>query len=165
MEGVVDAARKKVNSKCVKQAMRESGCSVSLKDVPRKRLIVGCNCPSLFKPDETHCDYLFFADVPGRESCVTPVELKRGGVRPSEVIAQLQAGARAAEKIIPQNSKIHFLPVLASGELSKKQRLELRKSRNKIRFRNTSVLVSRIRCGAPLVEAIGKACAMKSRWQ
>ena len=156
MEGVINATREKVNGECVKQAMRKSGCSASLKDAPEKRLIVDCDCPSLFEPDETHCDYLFFADVPGQQSWVAPIELKRGGVKSSEVIKQLRAGARVADEIVPENAKVRFLPVLASGELGKRQRLELRKSRNKIRFRNTSAFVIRIRCGDPLMKHLKK---------
>lgn len=156
MEGVVEATRGKVNDGCVKRAIRKAGCSASLKDVPRKHLIVDCDHSNLFEADETHCDYLFFADAPGRQSCVAPVELKRGGVKSSEVIEQLRAGACAAERIVPQNTRIRFIPILASGQLGKMQRLQLRKSQNKVRFRNTSALISRIRCGAPLVEAIGK---------
>ena len=82
---------------------------------------------------------------------IVPLELKRGTADASTVVRQLQAGARAAEALIPLTFSITFCPVIASGSMHKAQRQALKK---KVQFHGCSEFVRRIRCGDQLIKAL-----------
>ena len=94
------------------------------------------------------CDYLFIGS--GR-NLVAPLELKDGRPRASTVVKQLRAGARIAERLIPPDGiRIDFRPVIISRGMSKHERDEFAKSRNKIKFRSKSSFVVLHKCEKPL---------------
>lgn len=105
---------------------------------------------------EQRCDYVFFGKVEGTTDWVIPIELKEGGVDASKVALQLQTGADVADKILTSvaKGKVSFLPIVASGKLSKHEDIELRKERNKVRFRDTRAVITRIRCKSSLSDAL-----------
>ena len=159
MTGLVAAVRKKVDDACVTNGrLQKEGCSVKLRDAPPTRLIIDFDRPgSPLGPDQKRCDYLFVAAVTGKLGWVVPLELMSGRVDASKVVGQLQAGACAAEQLVPSNLTISFHPVLASGGgMHKSERTAMRK---KVVFRGYSEPIRRIRCGDQLTKALGVAKA------
>ncbi len=152
MTGLVDAVREKVSPKCLSRKCSRPGCSVPLKDAPNPRLIIDFDKPdSPLGERDTSCDFLFIAEGDDESAWVAPLELKSGGIDASEVIKQLQAGARAAEKLVCRNLPVNFRPIVASGNLPKAERTAIKRT---IRFHRDSMPVRRIRCGAPLTQAL-----------
>ena len=153
MSGLVDAVRAKVSPKCLARKCSRDGCGVSLTDAPEPRLIIDFDKPcSPLGRQATRCDYLFIAESVARSGWIAPLELKKGGLDASEVVKQLQAGARAAEKLVPPKKPVKFRPVAAfSGGIHKAERNKLR---GKVRFHGHTELIRLIRCNAPLVQAL-----------
>ena len=148
MVGLLTTVSGKVPKSCLTKAISKEGCNISLKGAPSVRLIVDFDKPgSPLAADETRCDYLFLAELTGKSDCVRPIELKRGGFDAGVVRLQLQAGAQAAEHLIPSRFVVNFLPILASGNVPKAQRKSMRFS---VRFRGTDTPLRRIRSGDPL---------------
>ena len=155
MNGVVAAVRKNVDkSRLVKRCRRE-GCAVSLAEAPESRLIVDFDKPaSPLGSDSTRCDYLFVAEESGGSGWVAPLELKKGQLHAGEVVRQLQAGARAAECLVPPGIPVAFRPVAVSGNVPKAERDRLRNKSSRIRFHGRGEPVRLIPCGARLVQAL-----------
>ena len=65
---------------------------------------------------------------------IAVLELKRGQLNAREVVSQLRAGAKAAEKLVPEGHAIRFRPVAVTGQTSKYERNQLRKRSNHITF-------------------------------
>jgi len=66
--------------------------------------------------DETRCDYLLIAE--GKfHACgwVAVLELKRGKLHADMIVEQLQAGASAAERLVPQGRRVAFRPIAAQA--------------------------------------------------
>ena len=157
MTGVVEAVRGRAEKTCIKSGgLRKEGCSVSLQDAPKPRLIIDFDKPgSPLARQQTRCDYLFVAQVPTEPGWVVPVELKRGEMDATEVVGQLKAGARASEQLVPGTIAVNFRPVAAvGGGIAKAQRNALRAPRNKVPFRGTAEFVRLIRCGGKLIQGL-----------
>ncbi len=153
MTGLVERVRAKVPSACVMNGkLQRDGCSVSLRDAPKKRLIIDFDASgSPLGPDQNRCDYLFIAEVPGQPGLVVPLELKKGKLNAKDVVGQLQAGTKAAEKLVANDAAVAFRPVVAyGGHLNKAEREMLRKT--PVRFFGCSEYVRLIKCRAPLAE-------------
>ena len=154
MIGLLDAVCEKVSDKCLVRRCQRKGCTASLKGLAQQHLIIDFDKPgSPLGPDQTRCDYLIIADDPGNKWWVVPLELKRGQLDVKHVISQLQAGACAAEQIVPGDGSIGFRPAVASGEGVRT--VEREALRQRIRFRNCFEPVRRIRCGGSLIAALG----------
>ena len=130
---------------------------MSLKDAPRERLVVDFDKPGApVRRDGRKCDYLFIADgEQGGAGWVAPLELKRGSLRASEVVAQLRAGAEIADRLVPRGLQPAFRPTVAFGSIRKLERNALREPRNRIVFRGQQELVRQIKCGDRLIKALG----------
>ena len=103
----------------------------------------------------TRCDFLFVGSVDDSdEEWVSPIELKEGNVRASEIERQLQAGADAAAQLVPSGADVYFRPVVASGRIHKDEQRKLRSDSSKIRFRGQSEIIYRIRCGDSLADIL-----------
>lgn len=156
MTELVAMVRSRVNGTCIAEGkIRKKGCSVSLRERSQNHLVIDLdklNAPQ--NQDQTRCDYLFVENILGESGWVVPLELKRGGVEASEVVRQLQAGADFAEKLVDKRLNVRFSPVVASRNMNKAQRDALRKPASGIRFHGKQVFVDRIRCGAPLADAL-----------
>lgn len=137
------------------------GCSVSLKNAPQPFFLIQMDCDKLpIGQNETRCDYIFIGG--SNRVWLVPMELKKGDLGVSEVMKQLQAGTQFAEKIIPRNEQVSFVPIAVFG--GKAHPIELRKLRqsaNQIRFRNQQFNIQLLKCGKPLVEVINKASKSK----
>lgn len=84
-----------------------------------------------------------------------PLELKSGSLRVSEVLAQLRAGARFAERVIPTSRYIRFLPIaVVGGKIHPDERRRLRHRSSQIRFRGEQAHIELLRCGNSLVQAL-----------
>ena len=94
-----------------------------------------------------------FAEEPGQRGLFVPLELKKGGLRPSRVVAQLRAGADAAVEAVGP-CPVNFLPVAAVGGIHKADLTKLKKNANRVRFRNQRKTVRVMRCGARLVDVL-----------
>ena len=164
MTGMVETVRGKVESTCViSKGLRKEGCSVSLKDAPKPRLIIDLDKPgSPLGKNQTRCDYLFVADAQGNRGWVVPIELKKGRLDASKAVEQLKAGASVAEQLVPDTLTVNFRPAVASGG-NKAERAELRAERNIVRFRGSVEYVRLLKCGDKLINAFNKAKRERSK--
>lgn len=155
MKGLVESVQEKVESTCVVRGrLRKKGCTVSLKDAPKPRLIIDFDKPgSPLSKKITRCDYLLIAENAGNPGWVAPMELKKGRLDASTVAKQLNAGAQIAEKLVSDSISVNFRPVAAVGG-SKAERVELRAKKNRVGFHGTSEIIRLIKCGEPLIGAL-----------
>ena len=156
MSGLIDAVRAKVSPKCLAGRCRKDGCRVSLENAPQPRLIIDFDKPgSPLGRQDTRCDYLFIAEGRNGSGWVAPLELKRGRLDAGEVVKQIQAGARAAEGLVPRSEPIKFRPVAASRGKHKAERDNLKKKNSWIRFHGRAEPIRLMSCGASLAQALG----------
>ena len=153
---VVRAVRSAVCPGCITRRFREEGCSLSLNGTSSQAFAVDMNHDdSPIDRNQTHCDFLFVGSLSGEiEEWVVPIELKRGTIGASEARDQLQAGADAANELVPHGLDFRFLPIAVSGSMNSAERARLRKNSHKIRFRGRQVLAERIRCGSQLADTL-----------
>ena len=157
---MMESIRGKLNARCLRKQCRAGKCSISLKGVSRQFVLIHMDSPSSPPSQhETRCDYLFlgYLDDTDGSPWTVPIELKSGGVSASAVAKQLQAGADVAAQIIPHNANTNFIPVVASGRISKIEQRRLRNKSNKVRFHGRSVIVQRTRCGTSLTQVLRDA--------
>ena len=75
------------------------------------------------------------------------MELKSGSVDASEVVKQLQEGARIVERLVPKGIKVNCIPVLVyGGQVHRKQRRKQIKP-SKVNFRGEKFSIQTTRCG------------------
>ena len=158
MTGLVETVRFALDPKCIVSGkLKKDGCVVSLKDAPAPRLIVDFDKPkSPLGRSETRCDYLFVAEVAGGSGWIVPLELKRGRLHADEAVRQLQAGARAAEQLVPLSARVSFRPVAVAGSTPKDERNRLKGKGGKIRFRGCAEVIRLLPCGAALAGVLGQ---------
>ena len=147
MTGLVDAVKAKVSSECIVRRCGARGCSVSMTGAPRPNVLVNMDCRELpIGRGDTRCDFVFVSDD---GDWVVALELKRGRLDASEIVGQLQAGAKFAEGIVPEDASVQFLPVAVhGGKTHKIEREQIRRA--KIRFRNKQFNVKMLGCGRRL---------------
>lgn len=149
MNGLLSAVRSQVAQSCIVNRCNRDGCSVSLPGNSRNRVVVDCDGEgSPFGANQAKCDYLLFEETDSGTGRAVPIELKSGGIKASDAIRELQAGAAMVENLIPPRTGLRFLPLIASGNVPKGEKAAIKKVR--IRFRGKPVRISRIRCGNPL---------------
>ncbi len=85
-----------------------------------------------------------------------PLELKKSRADAKEVVKQLKAGADIAKKLVPSNIEINFRPIVAHRGIRKAEREELKKPRNRIRFRDFRESVRLINCGDKLSKGLSE---------
>ena len=126
-----------------------NGCRVSLAKIPQARVVLDVDIAfPVDRADTSQCDLVLFY-VDARQAClvVVPMELKRGNVDASEVIAQLQGGMRLVERLLPTRVKTRCMPVLVHGRrFPTNQRREWLKISN-VNFRGQKYPVNTTRCG------------------
>ena len=153
---VTHEVRDAVPDACITRSCREQGCSLSLNGTSRQAFAIDMNHDDApINRNQTHCDFLFVGSLAGEsEEWVVPIELKRGEIGASEARDQLQAGADAADRLVPRDLELTFLPLAVSGSMARAERDQLRKSSHRIRFRRQMVLVERTRCGSDLADVL-----------
>ena len=133
---------------CLVDGIDKGGCRVSLTDAPPSRAVVDLDAAgSPLGPTSVKCDYLFFADP----NLFAPIEIKNSEPDVKRAARQLQAGAKAADDLIPGGCEVVFRPVLVSKSLRRKKQLDLRQA--VVRFRGRPERIRRIACGGSLTEA------------
>lgn len=144
-----------VDNRCTTRRCSQGSCSVVM---PKRRhqdwALIDMDSPNA--PIGQHarrCDYIFFGRIEDEEEWVIPIELKEGSADISEVSPQLQAGSDVANSMLTSKVGFRFLPILASGRLDKLEKIELKKERNKVRFRNAQIIITRIKCHTSIVDA------------
>lgn len=161
MTDLVDYIERIVPSPCCVTRCHKEGCRVDLRQVPSPFVLIDMDCDLLnIEEGSSRCDFLFASKGDGNVSgWVGALELK-GRPRASKVVAQLQAGAQFAERILPSDVEIQFRPVLFySGGLRGAELTRLRSS--SIRFRHPTkgiVLKEKVilkSCGSRLKDALG----------
>ena len=157
MSGLVQRVRANVDDSCVVTGMDKQGCRVSVDGAPSSRLIVDLDEDgSPLGPQDRRCDYLFFADADdGGDGWVATLELKRGRFHSGQFARQLQAGAAAAERIVPGNVAVRFRPVAVyGGGVTKAERLRWQRQPSRVRFRGKHELLRRMTCGQELANQL-----------
>ena len=157
MSKLAQAIQVEVSEKCQVKKCKKEGCTVSMAGIRGQRVIIDLDCEDLKLPsNQTKCDYIFFGakERDADEDWVVPMELKKGSVDISEVAKQLQGGSNVADRIIPHDASMNFIPVVASGNFSKHEQRQLRNRSNNVRFRGRSVIIQRIRCGDSLTQVL-----------
>ena len=156
---VTQVVRSAIPRGCITRRCREEGCSLSLSGTSQQAFAIDMNhddSPS--DQNQTHCDFLFVGSLSGQnEEWVVPIELKRGEIGASEARDQLQAGADAADQLVPHGLDFRFLPLAVSRSMNSAERAQLRKDSHKIRFRGRRVLAERTRCGSQLADILRRA--------
>lgn len=78
--------------------------------------VAGSNTCRLLGGHDTRCDYLFFGwHRSHHRQCIGVIEMKSGRPDVSKVIGQLKAGAACVEKLVCQDDRIQFRPVVVHG--------------------------------------------------
>ena len=154
MMGLMATVRSQLDPKCiVKHGLKKDGCAVSMSKAPQARLIVDCDKPgSPLNQNAVRCDYIGVVETATDGDWVVPLELKKGGFDASKLAGQLQAGADAADKLVPSAASIRFRAVAFSGNVRKAERKKLK--RESVKFRGLSVEIRRRKCGERLVSAL-----------
>jgi len=159
MTGLVEAVRRKIEESCIEDGpLSRKSCEISLEDAPQPRVVIDFDKPgSPLGKSQKRCEYLFVAERDGGGSWVVPMEFKSSRIRISKVAEQLQAGARAAERFVPNQNPISFRPVaVVCDSVGKKQRKDLKDKCNAVRYRGCREPVRILLCGALLTEVLGK---------
>ena len=138
----------------------KEGCSVSMANMPSERVVLDVDLA--FPTDRAstnQCDFVLFYINSTQNSLVgVPMELKRGDVNASEVVAQLQEGVRIVDNYTPNDVDMNLiLVVVHGGSMHRSQRNRLRTSR--IRFRGEEFPINTARCGhqGNLAQALAKS--------
>ena len=153
MSGLVNSVGEKVSKDCCTNRCRKGKCKVNLSRDLCPRLVIDLDhCEELASKNDTRCDYIIVCEISGDE-LVIPLELTGGKKDASEIVAQLQAGALIAKKVVCNNVEFKFRPVFAYRGFRKGERDALRDNRNRISFLGKRELVRVIKCGNTLSKA------------
>lgn len=160
MTDLVDYIKRKIPSQCCVEKCRRQKCRVNLDQAPSPFVLINMDCDRLdIDEGSSRCDFLFVSQgEEGMPGWVVALELK-GRPRASTVVAQLQAGARFAERILRNDAEIRFRPVaFYSGGLHSNDTTRLRNASIKFRHPKTGkVLTERVilrNCGSLLKDAL-----------
>ena len=147
------------SSCCVKRCNKE-GCKVDMGQAPFPFILIDMDCDLLEIDKRSNlCDFLFVSrgdgDTPG---WVAALELK-GRPESSKIIAQLQAGAQFAARILSRDADILFRPIaFYGGRMHREELTRLRSASVEFRHPKTgTVFRERVvlrRCGSRLKEAL-----------
>lgn len=153
MTGLVQAMKAKLNERCLVSKLNKHGCSLPLTGLPRRRIAIDLDSP--FAPVDdtaTRCDYLFLVEDETGATFAAPIELKKGAFGATSVAGQLQAGADALAKLLPERSVVRFHALVASGRFPKSERDRFK--RRTVTFRGSSHPLLHTTCGSQLRSAL-----------
>ena len=161
MTNIVSYVSTMIPSECLVEECEDQGCRVSLEESPEPHVLISMNClaclnlPRLsVSKSSTRCDFIFASDD-GR--WIVPIELKSGQFEVNHSLRQLRAGAEFMERIVPKDSAVRFLPIIAhGGRIHPNQRSRLRRSNNRVEFRGKAVQVELLQCGQALTQALSR---------
>ena len=146
-----------VSATCRAKSCRKAGCRLKLSGLPRRHRLIDMDHADAPGPaDGGRCDYLYFDDngnAPGR---VVSLELKSGSPKADEIVAQLQAGANVAERLVGDDIAVGFTPVATHGGRMHRRRVDSL-AENHVTFRRTKHRIELLKCGASLIDALRRS--------
>ena len=151
---LVDQVRQNIDEECLARRCRRDGCTLTLESLEQPFLLIDMDhkqSPS-DRRGGRNCDYIF---VGNEGNLIAPLELKRGKLHAKVVVAQIQAGATVADKIVPRGVRTRFRPVAAYGGTAHRAELRLLTT-SRVRFRSQENRIALVRCGTPLLGALQK---------
>ena len=154
---IVELVTQSVDNQCLSRRCSGGNCSIQMPREHQEWILLDMDSTSApVSQTGQRCDYVFFGKVEGAADWAIPIELKEGGVDASKAALQLQTGADVAGKVLKSvgKDKVRFLPIVASSKLSRRENIELKKERNKVRFRDTRAVITRVRCKSKLADAL-----------
>ena len=153
MSDLVKSVGEKVSKDSCTNRCRKGNCKVVLSKELYPRVVIDLDhCEELASKNDRRCDYIIIGDICG-DDLVIPLELTGGRKDASEIVAQLQAGALIAKKVVRNNLEFKFRPVFAYRGFRKGERDALRNNRNRVSFWGKRELVRVIKCGNTLSKA------------
>jgi len=136
---------------------KRATCRVAMDDAPRPSLIV--NLDQLERHQGTgqvqgqkHGDYFVVVQKCVNSFWLAVIEIKGGKCSVSNLIKQIQAGAKVAEQYVLTAEKVTFCPIAVTRRLHKNDRRRLRAS--VVEFHGCKKLVFQLSCGQKLVDAL-----------
>ena len=143
----LEEVRQWVGDRKATTSYTKEGCRVSMANIPTNRIVLDVDLA--FPTGRTRanqCDFVLFYIDSNRNSLFgVPMELKSGDVDASQVVAQLQEGARIVDRCTPNDIEMDLVLVLVhGGGIHRSQRNRLRTSR--IRFRGAEFPINTTRC-------------------
>ena len=158
MTALLKDVERRIGEDClVKGGLKKDGCKVAMTGAPAPRLVVDFDKPgSPLAADVTRCDYLVIAEGEGAHGWVAVLELKRGKLHEEQVVRQLQAGASAAENLVPRDAALRFRPIVASGSRHRHEYTRIKNKSIRIRFHGHREPVRIISCGERLAKGLGR---------
>ncbi len=152
--------RESIPSSCCVKRCNKEGCKVDMGRAPSPFVLIDMDCDLLEIDRRSNlCDFLFVSRGDGRApGWVAALELK-GRPESSKMIAQLQAGAQFAARILSRDADILFRPIaFYGGRMHREELTRLRRASVKFRHPKTgTILNERVvlrRCGSRLEEAL-----------
>ena len=156
MSALVKAVREHTQQSCHAAHCRKQGVSASLSGLPKQKILVDLDCGELtIDPKMQRCDFILACG----EDQIAPIELKKGDVEPTQVARQLAGGAQIADRWLPRDGslRVRSRPVVVyDGKFNRHQRRKPT-AKEKVRFRGQLYEIKPIRCGSPLLKALGGA--------
>lgn len=158
---IVDAFKAATSNLEHAEMCRDSGCSLSLAQIPEPYVLLKVDSNNHPPPEVgsgKRCDFLFVGGSDeGKGPWIVPVELTTGRAKSvSDILAQLHGGLAVADARLPSGIKFQLCPVVAYGRggLGSFTARNLRKSSNKVNFRNCRKPVVMVSCGSTLAAAL-----------
>ena len=146
-----------IDCECIVQKCQKGQCSLKLNSLSENSLLIDMDSDEAPASSQNgkKCDYIYIGDDNG-VAWVAPLELKGGKLDASDVIEQLQGGARIADHILPLAARTRFRPVIAYRR--RIHRAEQRRLQSiRVHFRSQKRLIKRVKCGSSLINALTKA--------
>ena len=139
---------------------RDSGCSLSLAQMPEPYVLLKVD--SDHPPPEVgsgkRCDFLLVGGSDeGKGPWIVPVELTTGRAKSGrDILEQLLGGLKVADARLPRGIKFQLCPIVAHGRggLGRPTSDYLKKSSNKVSFRNCRERVEVVSCDSTLADAL-----------
>lgn len=153
MKDKVESIFANIDKRCIRNSkLNKNGCTVKLTGISKDKVILDFDCKYLgINSNRSKCDYLVIGGY-GKVDYVVPIEMKRRLINSvSHVVKQLQAGALFCESLRGVSTERRFVPVLVSGALSKKERLDLKSDKNRVKYKGKKFPVARMNCGGILM--------------
>lgn len=161
---IVEAVKAKTESVCQTDHCCDSGCCMSLQDVPEPYVLINLEHEAAprhrdhsRRQSHPHCDFLLVAgDDENGGPWVAPIELTTGNKDIDLLLRQLQAGADIAHDLLPADVAFRLRPICAhDGRLHQYVISNvLPKSSSRIHLRHELELVELARCRGTIADAL-----------
>lgn len=149
---VCNSVRERVSKDAIHtSSLTRDGCLLHKTDLPEPHILVNLDKVASIN-QQTRADFVLAADWSG--GWIVPIEMKRGAPTISKAVGQLQSAAQIVEKWVKSCHVQNFRPVLATGRMPSHAVRELKRLRNRVKFRGKPYPVERIGCGSKLASVL-----------